>query len=130
MSRTLSIGLLSLALAGGCIAGEVGYQGTAGVSASTPDLVYAGPGVSVIADYDEPIFYTGGFYWWNYGGGWYRSSSYTGGWAYASPPGSVTRIHDPYRYRHYRPSNYRARNRPVPSHRIQRPMHDRRTGRR
>ena len=52
-----------------------------------PDLVYAGPGVQVIADYNEPIFYSEGLYWRYYGGAWYRSSYYTGGWVYARPPG-------------------------------------------
>jgi hypothetical protein len=128
MSR-ISIVLLSLALAGGC-AGEVGYRGTVAVEASSPDLVYAAPGVSVIADYDEPIFYTGGYYWWNYDGAWYRSNRYTGGWVYASPPVTVARIGDPYRYRRYRPSGYVSRHRPVPSHRIERPSRDRRALRR
>src|SRR5207302_384365 len=71
-----------------------------------PDLVSVGPGVSVIADYDEPIFYSDGFYWRNYGNTWYRSPRYTGGWVYAAPPPAVMRIDRPYAYRHYRPSGY------------------------
>jgi hypothetical protein len=122
--------LLVLAFAGGC-AGEVGYRGTVAVSTSTPDLVYAAPGVSVIADYDEPIFYSGGFYWWNYDGYWYRSRYYTGGWTYARPPVAIAHIRDPYRYRRYRPSGYVVRQRPVPSDRIERPrIRDRRAIRR
>src|SRR5688572_12255240 len=106
MSRMSKV-LLCLALAGGCGGGSASYvsgDGTVSVTASTPDLVYAAPGVSVIADYDEPIFYSGGYYWWNYNGGWYRSTSYTGGWVYASPPTAVISIREPYRYRRYRPS--------------------------
>ena len=95
-----------------------------GVYASTPDLVAVGPGVSVIADYDEPIFYADGLYWWNYNGYWYRSSYYTGGWVMvSSPPIVVARIGSPYYYRHYRPSGYVARSRPVPYHRVQRPAY-------
>ncbi len=97
----------------------MGYQATATVQ--TPDLVAVSPGVQVIADYEEPIFYSNGFYWWNYGGGWYRSGYYTGGWVEAHPPVAVVRIGEPYRYRHYRPRGYTARYRPVPTHRIQRP---------
>ncbi len=121
MSRTISTVFVCLALAGGC-AGEATYTGTVAYSTQTPDLVYAAPGVSVIADYDEPIFYTGGAYWWNYEGAWYRSSRYTGGWVYATPPVTITAINEPYRYRRYRPSGYVSRHRPVPSHRIERPV--------
>ena len=48
--------------------------------ASTPDLVYVSPGVYVIADYAEPVFYASNYYWRYDGGVWYRSRSYTGGW--------------------------------------------------
>jgi len=83
-----------------------------------PDLVAVSPGVSVIADYDEPIFYNDGFYWRYYGGGWYRSPYYTGGWAYARPPAAILRIDRPYTYRHYRPPGwhgYAARPQPYPA---------------
>lgn len=127
--------LIALLFAGvlgtGCYATTTGYTPayvgpSVAVTATTvgPDLVYVSPGVQVIADYDEPIFFSGGFYWWNYDGYWYRSRNYTGGWIYASPPVAVARIGDPYRYRRYRPSGYTARSRPVPSDRIDRPRRD------
>jgi len=123
MLRTLMVAAL---FAGGCYVND-GYATTTttvGVSAGTPDLVAVGPGVSVIADYDEPIFFADGFYWWNYDGYWYRSNYYTGGWAFvASPPIVVARIGSPYYYRHYRPSGYVARSRPVPYGRVQRPVY-------
>lgn len=78
-----------------------------------PDLVYVSPGVQVIADYNEPIFYSDGFYWRYYGGTWYRSSYYTGGWVYARPPVAVLRIDRPYAYAHYRPYGYVGRGRTV-----------------
>src|SRR5689334_12571031 len=84
---------LAVAAAGGC---------AATVSAG-PDLVSVSPGVQVIADYDEPIFFADGLYWRYYGGVWYSSSYYTGGWVYARPPAAVLRIDRPYAYRHYRP---------------------------
>ena len=97
------------------------YRGS--VAVSTPDLVTVSPGVHVIADYDESIFYADGFYWWYVDGLWYRSTYYTGGWAYiARPPVAVLRIGDPLRYRRYRPGGYVVRRRPVPIHRIQRPV--------
>lgn len=100
-------------LAAGC-AGTVGYR--AGVSGAvyTPDLVYVAPGVQVIADYDEPIFYTDGFYWRYDGAGWYRSSYYSGGWVYATPPPAVVRIERPRSYVHYRPQGWTPRARPQP----------------
>ena len=105
------------ALAGGCVGGEID------VAETTPDLAYVGPGVSVIANYDEPIFFADGYYWWFYGGYWYRSTYYTGGWSYvAMPPQTIVSIRAPLFYRHYRPAYYHARVRPVPAHRVQRPI--------
>jgi hypothetical protein len=129
MRLHLAAGLLAIAAAGGCYA-ETGvgysagysatyvapppppapvYQTTATVSVDTyqPDLVDVGGGVQVIADYDEPVFYTDNFYWRFYGGTWYRSSAYNGGWVvYNDVPYSVRRIDRPHTYAHYRPSGY------------------------
>jgi len=95
--------LLAAGLMTGCAA-------TVSADAYPPDMVYVSPGVQVIADYDEPIFYSDGFYWRFYGGGWYRSTYYTGGWVYARPPVAVMRIDRPYAYAHYRPTGYVARH--------------------
>lgn len=119
MRSLLALVLVSL-LAGAC-AGELRYSGPVGVVVDTPDLVEVSPGVRVIADYDESIFYADGFYWYFYDGGWYRSTYYTGGWVFASPPMVIARIDQPHRYRHYRPHGHVVRHRPVPSHRVQRP---------
>src|SRR6185503_17635560 len=119
MRGTLLTVALSAAALGGCYTtGEVGYRATyvapsADVYVSTPDLVTVSPGVQVVADYDEPVFYTDGFYWRFYDGLWYRSSNYATGWYYwSSPPATVLRIDRPYAYRHYRPTGYVARSRP------------------
>ena len=78
---------------------------------SDPDMVYVSPGVTVVADYDEPVFNSDGYYWRYYGGRWYRSGSYNSGWVYySSPPRSITRIERPYAYRHYRPAGYTVRS--------------------
>ena len=111
---------LTVAALGGCY-GEVGYN--AGYSTgpapsgdayvATPDLVEVSPGVQVVADYDEPVFYTDGFYWRYNDGYWYRSNNYATGWYYYErPPEVVLRIDRPYAYAHYRPQGYVARNRP------------------
>ena len=118
MSKLVPI-LIAAAL-GACGGGGY-YSGSVAVSASTPDLAYVAPGVSVIADYDQPVFYSNGYYWYNDNGYWYRSSYYTGGWAYVdSPPIAILRIQSPRAYVHYRPHNYVVRNRPV--HRFERPV--------
>ena len=78
----------------------------------TPDLVTVQPGVQVIADYDEPVFYTDGFYWRFNDGVWYRSNNYASGWVYYDAPPARLRVIDrPYEYRHYRPNGYVVRNR-------------------
>jgi hypothetical protein len=119
----LSAAVLTATASGCYTTGEVGY--TAGYSsnttvyASTPDLVEVSPGVQVVADYDEPVFYTDGFYWRYYNNGWYRSNNYATGWGYYErPPAAVVRIDRPYAYAHYRPQGYvvhdnRGRYRPA-----------------
>lgn len=113
----------------GCYgSGTVAYSSGGGFV--TPDLVTVGSGVSVIANYDEPIFYSSGFYWWPTERGWYRSRNYTGGWVFdAAPPVAITSINSPYRYRFYRPTHYVVRNRPVPVQRVERPRYDHRATR-
>jgi len=113
---TAATAALSAAALSGCYAqGDVGAtatypQGT--VYASTPDLVTVSPGVQVVADYDEPVFFTDGFYWRFYDGYWYRSNNYYSGWYfYERPPVAVLRIDRPYAYAHYRPAGYVGRSR-------------------
>jgi hypothetical protein len=115
---------------GGCYASSgVGYQasyvGPAPVATVTvdttssydqPDLVDVGGGVQVIADYDEPVFYSDNFYWRFSGNTWYRSNVHTGGWVvYNDVPYSVRRIDRPTAYVRYRPTGYvpRAQRQPV-----------------
>ena len=92
------------------IACTVGYVATPEYG---PDLVYVQPGVQVIADYDVPIFFVDGIYWRFYGGTWYRSSYYTGGWVYAAPPPALLRVPAPHTYVHYRPRGWVPRRGPV-----------------
>lgn len=111
--------VLAAALAAGCYAGEIEYSGGVG-----PDLVDVSPGVRVIADYDEPIFFADEMYWWFYDGLWYRSATYTGGWIFVpTPPLVVLNIREPFRWVHYHPRGFVAHHAPVPAHRVQRPPH-------
>ncbi|MEO7094831.1 MAG: hypothetical protein ABI175_16350 [Polyangiales bacterium] len=88
-------------LMGGCVAsGQAGYSANAQVT--TPDLVYIDSDVQVIADYDEPIFYSGNYYWRYDGGAWYRSTYHTRGWVrYDNAPVAIRRIDRPTAYIHY-----------------------------
>jgi hypothetical protein len=108
---TLLAAVAAATLAAGCF-GTVGSS--AGVSSEGygPDLVYAAPGVQVIADYSEPIFFSDSLYWRFDGVRWYRSSYYTGGWVYATPPPAVRRIERPHDFVHYRPQGWVARRAP------------------
>jgi hypothetical protein len=109
--RILTIVFASV-LASGCYAtASTGYGGTVTATTVAPDLVYVSPGVQVIADYDEPVFYADGFYWRETGGVWYRSSYHTHGWSYYAPPRSLVTIRDRGAYRRYRPAGYTPRNR-------------------
>jgi hypothetical protein len=105
--------IASLLLSAGACAGRATYTseggGYATATVDTPDLVYAEPGVQVVVDNDESVFYADNYYWRNDGGRWYRSSQYNRGWVDASPPQVVARIQTPTRYRHYRPAGYVSR---------------------
>jgi hypothetical protein len=119
MRRMLAPLLFALAL--GC--GGAAYHGTVTVTSASPDLLYVAPGIQVIADYDEPIFYADGMYWWFVDGSWYRSAFYTGGWvSVVTPPIAIVTITQPHRYRHYRPTGWVGHRRPVPAHQVQRPI--------
>jgi hypothetical protein len=98
-------------LASGC---AVGYTETYPDDGYGPDLVYAAPGVQVVADYNEPVFFSDGFYWRYSGGYWYRSSYYNRGWISARPPAAVLSINRPQAYVHYRPQGWAPRGRAVP----------------
>jgi hypothetical protein len=103
--------LAAATLAAGCF-GTVGYSAGVSSGGSGPDLVYAAPGVQVIADYNEPIFFSDSLYWRFDGVRWYRSAYYTGGWVYATPPVAVRRIERPHDFVHYRPQGWVARRVP------------------
>jgi hypothetical protein len=112
--RLTYVSLILSAALGGCLGtGSADVQYSGDVAVSTPDLVEVSPGVQVVADYDDSVFYSDGFYWRYDNGGWYRSNNYAGGFVYwNSPPQAVITINDPGHYRHYRPSGYQPRHQP------------------
>ncbi|HEY0477284.1 MAG TPA: hypothetical protein VGD37_07150 [Kofleriaceae bacterium] len=99
MQTSLLHSVLFVALAGGCAgSGQFTYAS----QVTTPELVVISPGVQVVADLDEPIFYSGNYYWRNDGGYWYRSTSHTHGWARVEvAPVEIRAIERPSVYVHY-----------------------------
>jgi len=106
MTRTLAF-ILSAGLAACAGQAEVRYAG----DVSTPEYVTldTDPSVMVVANADEPVFYSENTYWLYRGEHWYRSSSHRGGWSRVdTPPEHVRRIQRPYAYVHVRPNAART----------------------
>jgi hypothetical protein len=72
---------------------------------SEPQLVSVAPGVWVVEDYDEPVFFNDGYYWRYYGNTWYRSRVHNNGWVVVHNgyvPRVIVGIDRPRSYVHYR----------------------------
>lgn len=58
-----------------------------------PPLVVVEPGIQVVPNYEEEVFFVDGFYWTRRGDRWYRTRNFRGGWAEVHtryvPPGLV-----------------------------------------
>lgn len=81
--------------------GTVRYSAQAQVV--TPTMVEVEPGVQVVEDYDQPVFYSDGLYWRYENGAWYRSNYYDRAYVRGyNVPVQVQRIDRPERYVHYR----------------------------
>lgn len=105
--------LLATLLASGCYVQDApphyyaGATGSVAVEGPSADLVEISPGVEVVADYNEPVFYADDAYWAYRGGYWYSSGYYGGGWRRAGyVPGHISGIRHPEGYARYRPNGY------------------------
>lgn len=100
MPRTLAY-VLTAVLATACAGQtEVHYSG----DGARPVLVAIerAPDVRVVANADEPIFFTDNTFWLYRNDTWWRSGSHRTGWVRAeAPPERVTRISQPSQYVHY-----------------------------
>jgi hypothetical protein len=71
-----------------------------------PPLVIVRPGIRVVADADQEIFFTNGWYWQcGSDGTWWRTRHHRGRWVVASPrvvPGGLSHMPRGH-YRHYHP---------------------------
>jgi hypothetical protein len=123
MIKTL-VFILSASLAACAGQAEVRYSG----NASTPELVTmeSDPSVMIVANSEEPVFYSENTYWLYRNQRWYRSSSHRGGWHEADRPSEhVRRIERPTAYVHVRPQSNATRTTynlaPAPRRVIERP---------
>jgi hypothetical protein len=88
---------------------QVGVQIHVGLPAAPP-LVVVRPGIQVVENYDEEVFFTNGWYWTRRDNGWYRARAPRAAFVYVEPrrvPGGLVRI-PPGQYRHWHRAEARA----------------------
>jgi hypothetical protein len=76
---------------------------------TAPALVEVSPGIQVVPEYEQEVFFVDGWYWHRAGRTWYRTRDHRGGWVVAhgrEVPRGLLRI-PPGRYRHYRAEGLR-----------------------
>lgn len=115
---------LSIALAGAlALPAAAGAQATVqfrlDLPVVLPPMVVISPGVRVVQDVDEEVFYTNGYYWVRRDGDWYRARDCRGDhWRYVQgprvPPG-LTRL-PPGQYRRWHAQRAPG-HRPAPAYR-------------
>ena len=105
----LSAALLGLASPAATLA-EVQVRLRMGFPAVLPPLVQVERGVRVVQDFDQEVFFIGGYYWVQRDGSWYRARDHRGTWSYVRQgrvPGALVR-HEPGRYRHWQHDEHKA----------------------
>jgi len=79
-----------------------------GLPAVLPPMVVVSPGIQVVPEMQEEVFFTNGYYWARRDNMWYRSRVHTGGWVMVPgrrvPPGLV-RI-PPGQYRNWKAAKH------------------------
>jgi hypothetical protein len=75
-----------------------------------PALVVIEPGVQVVPQVNEEIFFVDGFYWVRRDTRWYRSHDHRSGWIVVDSPGVPARLvkYPPGHYRKWDPSKEKA----------------------
>jgi hypothetical protein len=66
-----------------------------------PQLVVVEPGIQVVRDADDEVFFVDNYYWHRRNGRWFRTRTHTGGWV------AVEERYVPGRVAHYAPGQYR-----------------------
>ena len=68
-----------------------------------PPLVVVSPGVQVVPNYEQEVFFSDGWYWSRHGDGWFRTRDHHGGWVMVERervPSALVRM-PPGHYRRY-----------------------------
>jgi len=111
MCKALALTLSAL-LGAACAGTATDAQFAGSVTVSSPELIAIGePDVFVVADADQPVFFTDSMYWLYRDDGWYRSQRYDRGWVRVdAPPVRLRHIDQPLAYVHYRAHAQTAKN--------------------
>jgi len=99
--RILSGCLLALCLFSAPAGAQVQVQITMGLPVVLPPMVVVQPGVQVVTELDEEVYFVNGWYWVRRGPHWYRTHDHRGRWVWVAParvPVALARI-PPGRYR-------------------------------
>ena len=88
------------------------FQATVTLALPTvlPPMVAVQPGVQVVQDLDEEIFFVNGWYWVRRGDHWYRARDHRRTWLYAHPrfvPPALVQL-QPGQYRRYHKAEWKA----------------------
>src|SRR5205823_5171874 len=107
--RTLFGGVLALLLLASPAHAQVQVQITLGLPVVLPSMVVVQPGVQVVSELDDEIYFVGGWYWVRRGPHWYRTHDHRGRWLWVEPryvPAALVRIPSG-QYRHIRHDEWR-----------------------
>jgi hypothetical protein len=80
---------------------QVQVQITMGLPVVLPPMVVVQPGVQVVSELDEEVYFVDGWYWVRRGPHWYRTHDHRGLWVWVAPvrvPATLVRL-PPGRYR-------------------------------
>ncbi|MFL5261812.1 MAG: hypothetical protein ACJ79R_15010 [Anaeromyxobacteraceae bacterium] len=109
MKRLALLFALALSAVPALARAQVGVQIHVGLPVAPP-LVVVQPGVQVVENYDEEVFFTNGWYWCRRDTGWYRSRTPRAAFAHVEPryvPRAIYRL-PPGQYKHWRRAEARA----------------------
>jgi len=99
----LAVGLVALGTPAATFAG-LQIRLNLGYPDRRPPLVVVQPGLHVVQDCDEEVFFVGGYYFVQRDGNWFRARDHRAAWRYVRRDRvpQALRSHQPGRYRHYR----------------------------
>ena len=107
-TTALSVALIAALFAPSLVSAQATVEFRIELPVVLPRLVVVSPGVEVVPDVDEEVFFTDGYYWVRRDDRWYRSRSHRSGWVLVGPryvPARLVKL-PPGKYRRY-PAAYR-----------------------